>query len=375
MLDGTARQMGLGSQKTVTLSEARETAFHCRKKLRDGIDPIDARNTERGQRRLERVKTMTFAECAERYITAHSPAWQNVKHIMQWRNTLKTYVYPVFGNLPVQHVDTGLVMRAIEPIWLTKTETAGRLRGRIERILDWAGTRKYREGENPARWKGHLEQLLPKRTKIQNVKHHAALPYTEIGAFIDLLRNKDGIAARGLEFLILTAARTGEIIEATWDELDLDDAVWSIPGQRMKNGSLHRVPLSAGAVAIVQAMRTVAQSNYVFPGGKKAKPLSNMAFLKLLKRMGRHDITAHGFRSTFRDWAAERTNYPNEVAEMALAHTVADKVEAAYRRGDLFEKRRRLMNAWESYCSQPTSTRGEIILIKGQNHVSAGSRK
>jgi integrase len=272
---------------------------------------------------------------------------------------MEIYVYPVFGDLPVQTIDTGLVMRVIEPIWTTKTETAGRVRGRIENILDWARVRKYREGENPARWRGHLETLLPARSKVKKVKHHAAISYEEIGGFIKDLRNQEGISARGLEFLILTAGRTGEIIKATWDEVELDKAMWVIAADRMKAEKEHRVPLSSAALKVLSGLKETAQSDFIFPGMRLNTSLSNMAFLQLLKRMGRNDLTAHGFRSSFRDWAAERTVYPNEMAEMALAHSVGTKVEAAYRRGDMLDRRRDMMTAWADYCE--VYSKGDVI--------------
>ncbi len=365
MLNGKSRQMGLGSLHTISLPEAREEALLCRKQLRDGVDPIEARKLKLGKAQADSARVMTFKECAEKYISSHSAGWKNAKHGSQWQNTLKTYVYPVFGDLPVQSIDTGLVAKVIEPIWATKTETASRIRGRIESVLDWATARKYRNGENPARWKGHLDNLFPKRAKVQKVKHHAALPYHEIGAFMATLRQHDAVSARGLEFLILNAARTGEVIGATWDEIDFDNAIWAIPAERMKSGKEHRVPLSATSIVTLRSMKDVAVSGYVFPGGKRNRPLSNMAFLQLLKRMGRGDLTAHGFRSTFRDWVAERTNYPNEVAEMALAHTVGDKVEAAYRRGDMFEKRHRMMRDWAEFCSRLDSNVSNVISLDG----------
>jgi integrase len=255
----------------------------------------------------------------------------------------------------VQAIDTALVLKVLEPIWTAKPETAGRVRGRIESILDWATAREYRQGENPARWRGHLDKLLPARGKVRKVEHHAALPYGELAGFLVALREQEGIAARALEFTILTAARTGETIFARWTELNLLDKTWTIPAGRMKAGREHRVPLSARALAILEDMQQHRHGDdaFVFPGGKPGKSLSNMAYLMLLRRMGRHELTAHGFRSSFRDWAAERTNFPAEVAEMALAHAVESKVEAAYRRGDLFEKRRRLMQHWASFCTSP----------------------
>ena len=275
------------------------------------------------------------------YIASHSAGWRNAKHAAQWGTTLATYAYPVFGSLPVAAVDTGLVMKALEPIWSTKPETAGRVRGRNESVLDWAKVRGYRDGENPARWKGHLIQLLPSLTKVTKVKHHAAMPYAELPAFLIALRARPAMAARALEFAILTAARTGEVLGARWQEMDLEARIWMVPAERMKAGREHRVPLSDAAVAILKA---------IYRTGDLVFPLSNMALLMLLRRMGHGELTAHGFRSTFRDWASETTNHPRDVVEMALAHAIADKTEAAYRRGDLFEKRRRLMVEWEAYC-------------------------
>jgi integrase len=331
----------------------------------DGIDPIEARRAKHGQRKLEAAKGMTFDACAAAYLDAHSDSWRNAKHRDQWRNTLSSYASPVFGSLPVQSVDVSLMMKALEPIWKTKSETASRVRGRIEAVLDWATVRGYRTGDNPARWRGHLDKLLPARAKIQKVQHHPALPYDELADFMTTLQGEDGMAPRALEFLILTAARTGEIIGTRWDEVDLEEKIWTVPGERMKAGREHRVPLSRAALLVLNQMHEIRERDFVFPGGKKGKPLSNMAMLAVLHRMGRDDITAHGFRSTFRDWAAERTNFPREVVEMALAHTIENKVEAAYRRGDLFEKRRQLMEAWARFVKrrshgrtfEPTSAR------------------
>ena len=259
------------------------------------------------------------------------------------------------GGLSVQAIDTALVLKVLEPIWTTKPETAGRVRGRMESILDWAKVRGYRAGENPARWRGHLDKLLPARSKVRRVEHHAALPYAKLPGFLMSLRDQEGIAARALEFAIVTAARTGEVIGARWSEIDLLEKTWTVPPGRMKAGREHRVPLSASALAILEEMQPHrhAEDSFVFPGAKLGRPLSNMAFLMLLRRMGRNNLTAHGFRSSFRDWAAERTNFPSEVVEMALAHMVGSKVEAAYRRGNLFEKRSRLMAAWATFCNEP----------------------
>jgi integrase len=342
MQDGKARQMGLGAVHTVSLAEARDAALKCRKLLHEGADPIEERKRARVSRRHKDASAKTFKECAEAYIKSHSAGWRNAKHAAQWSSTLETYAYPEVGALPVQDVDTTLVMNILDPIWRTKTETASRLRGRIEVILDWASTRNYRKGENPARWNGHLANLLPAKSKIKKVKHHAALPYDEIGQFMIQLAERNSVSARGLEFLILTAARPGEVLGATWAEVDLAKAVWTLPADRMKADKEHRVPLSESVLDVLRKMQAAAVSQFVFPGGQRDKPLSNMAFLQLLKRMGKGDLTAHGFRSTFRDWAAEQTTQPREVAELALAHSIGDKVEAAYRRGDLFEKRRQL---------------------------------
>jgi integrase len=360
MLDGRPREMGLGPVNVISLAEARKRAGECRRMRLDGIDPIEARKARHGQRKLEAARGMTFDACAAAYLDAHRESWRNAKHRDQWRNTLSSYASPVFGSLPVQTIDVALVMKALEPIWRGKPETASRLRGRIEAVLDWATAREYRKGENPARWRGHLDKLLPARAKIQRVQHHPALHYHELADFMEALRDQDGIAARALEFLILTAARTGEIIGARWDEIDLEDKVWVVPGARMKAGREHRVPLSGASLAILKRMKETRESDFVYPGGKKGMPLSNMAMLAVLKRMGRDDLTAHGFRSTFRDWSAECTDFRSEVVEMALAHTIENKVEAAYRRGDLFQKRRQLMEAWTRFCGTTWAREGVV---------------
>jgi integrase len=364
-LDGRAREMGLGPVHAIPLAEARKRATECRRMRVDGIDPIEARSAHRGWKKLEAAKAMTFDACAAAYIAAHEASWRNAKHREQWRNTLSSYAGPVFGSLPVQSIDVGLVMKALEPIWHTKPETATRLRGRIEAVLDWATVRSYRNGENPARWRGHIDKLLPARSKVHKVKHHPALPYNEMADFMTALRNQEGIAARALEFLIVTGARTGEVINAPWDEIDLNEKLWVVAAARMKAEREHRVPLSAAAMAVLKRMKEICESEFVFAGGKQGKPLSNMAMLAVLKRIGRGDLTCHGFRSTFRDWAAESTNFPREVVEMALAHTIESKVEAAYRRGDLFQKRRQLMEAWARFCVT-TRSRSEVVPISGR---------
>jgi integrase len=355
MLDGRPRWMGLGPLALYGLQEARAKALEARRLRHEGVDPIDTRRAQRARARLDAAKAVTFRECAESYINAHRAAWRNGKHAGQWATTLKTYAEPVVGPLPVQSLDTALVVKVLERIWTEKPETAGRLRQRIEKILDYAKVLGYRDGENPARWRGHLDKLLPAISKVRKVEHHAALPYAALPAFLKRLREQEGTAALALEFAILTAARTGEVIGARWSEIDLAAKVWTVPAGRMKAGKDHRVPLSDRALAILTASKprngaAEIGQQFVFAGGKPGLSLSNMAFLMLLRRMGRRDLTAHGFRSTFRDWCAESTHFPSEVAEMALAHTVGDKVEAAYRRGDMFERRRRLMQQWATFC-------------------------
>ncbi len=365
MLNGKSREMGLGGVSSLTLADARAKAAECRKLLNEGIDPITARNTAHAKTQLEAAKSKTFRECAEAYIEAHKAGWRNEKHIWQWGNSLSKFVYPFFDDISVQDVDVALVTKALEDIWKTKTETASRVRGRIEVILDWATARGYRTGENPARWRGHLENLLPNRSKVQKVTHQPALPYDQIGDFMTTLKEQEGIAALAMAFTILTATRTSEVIGATWNEIDLQNKVWTIPANRIKAGREHRVPLSEPALRILKEMKKQHdlinpkndknKGNWVFSGHKYGNPLSNMAMLMLLKRMERKDITVHGFRSSFRDWAAEQTHFAREVAEMALAHAIGDKVEAAYRRGDLFEKRTQLMAAWARYCATPSA--------------------
>ena len=351
-LNGKPRHFGLGPLHSVSLSQARIRAADARRLLLDGHDPIVARHAARAAARLANARTMTFDECAEAYIKAHRAGWKNAVHAAQWESTLKTYVSPVFGSLPAQAVDTALVIRVIEPLWTKKPETATRLRGRIESILDWSRVRGYRTGENPARWKGHLDHLLPARNKVQKVEHHAALPYAEIGNFMIELRQIDSVPACALELMILTATRTSEILNATWSEIDLDEAVWTISGERMKGGKEHRVPLSDAALALLKGLQATSTGDYVFPGRTAKKPLSNMSMMMALRRMGRADLTGHGFRSTFRVWCAEQTNFPSEIAEAALAHVVSDKTVAAYARTTFFDRRRKLMAAWAQFTSQ-----------------------
>jgi integrase len=359
MLAGRPRWMGLGPLSLFGLAEARTRALDARRKRHDGIDPIEARRAERARQQLEEAKAITFKECAESYIASHRAAWRNEKHKYQWKATLEQFVYPVMGELSVQAVDIGLVLKALEPIWTRKPETASRVRQRIENILDSTKARGYRHGENPARWRGHLDKLLPARSKVRDVEHLAALPYAQLPAFLASLRKREAIAARGLEFLILTAARTGEVIGARWNEIDLLDKTWTVPAARMKAHREHRVPLSTRALEIVREMQSARGDAYVFPGPKLTRPLSNMVFLMLLRRMGLDNLTVHGFRATFKTWSSERTRFQNEIAEAALAHVIGDKVEQAYRRGDLFEKRRQLMQQWATFCTTAPAQKPE----------------
>lgn len=344
------RDAGLGPASEVPLSTARDRAAGCRKIVEAGGDPIVERNRERLEQRAEAGAATTFGQCAEAYIKAHAPGWTNAKHATQWKNTLKKYASPVIGSLPVQAIGQDHVLRVLEPIWNTKTETASRVRGRIESVLDYARARGLRTGENPARWKGRLDKLLPAPSKVKKVRHHPALPYAKMRPFMTKLARHSGASARCLEFTIATACRTGEVIAAEWSEIDWKAKTWTIPASRMKAGREHRVPLSAAALRALKAQRG-KDDVYVFPSpDAEREHLSAWAMLELLKDMDRGDITVHGFRSSFRDWAAETTSFPPDVCEMALAHSIKSETEAAYRRGDLFEKRRQLMSAWAKHC-------------------------
>ena len=361
---GRERQMGLGSASVVSLAEARQKAAEARRLRAEGIDPIEARRVASERMRLDAAKTMTFRECAEAFLAAHRPSWRNARHARQWWASLERHVLPQIGALPVGSLDTALVLKVLEPLWTTRTETATRLRGRIEAVLDWAKVRGHRSGDNPARWRGHLDHLLPARSKVQPVVHHAALPYADLPAFMGLLKGKEGVAARALEFTLLTAARTNEALRATWDELDLAGRVWTVPAGRMKAGKEHRVPLSDAALACLDHLQLLAAPTaLVFPSGRTGRPLSHMAMLRVLAEMGQPGLTVHGFRSSFRDWAAEATLFPSEMVEMALAHAVSSKVEAAYRRGDLFLKRRRLMAAWAEFLARAPVEDGNVVAL------------
>lgn len=346
--DGKRRDIGLGGYPDVTLAQAREKARATRDEILRGVDPVEQRRAARLALIAQRGASMTFDEAARQFIDAKSAEWSNPKHVAQWSATLATYASPTIGKVQVSDVALPHIMTILEPIWTTKTETATRLRGRIESVLDWATVRGLRQGDNPARWKGHLDKLLAKPGKVARVEHHAALPYAGVAEFMKQLAKRDGMAARALEVLILTAARSGEIRGATWDEIDLEARTWVIPATRMKAGREHRVPLSAQVVTLLKALPRLADNPLVFPA-PRGGVLSDMTLTALLRRM-KVDVTAHGFRSTFRDWAAECTHYPRDVAEMALAHTIGDRVEAAYRRGDLFDKRRAMMDEWAAFC-------------------------
>ena len=364
-LGGKPCEMGLGSFVTFSLADARKRATAQRKLLADGIDPLAKKHGDVLAKRMADANIITFDKAAADYIQANSPAWRNAKHGDQWRNTLATYASPVIGTLPVSKIETAHVLRILSPIWATKTETATRVRGRIEKILDWAKVQGFRAGDNPAAWRGHLSEALPTPSKVANAGHHAALAWVEIGAFMVALRATQGAGARAMELIILTATRTSEVLNAKWTEFDLDAGMWVIPKERMKGFREHRVPLSAAALAVLDKAKAESTGcEYVFMG-RKQKSLSNMVCLATLKRMGRSDLTVHGFRSTFRDWVSESTSYPRDVAEMALAHAIEDKSEAAYRRGDLIEKRRALMSDWATHCAV-VRVSGDVVAIRAK---------
>lgn len=352
-LAGHRRDVGLGRYPDVSLSDARKERNKLKRDVKSGIDPLHKKEVEKTKQKMERKgaesKKQTFKKCAETYMDLKEPEWRNAKHAQQWRNTLKTYAYPVIGGLPVAEVELDDVLKVLQPIWLEKTETATRVRNRIELVLDYASVMKYRNGENPARWRGNLESIMSKPSKIHIVKHHPALPYDDIAGFMELLQQRKGLAAQALMLTILTATRTQGILGAKWDEFEFQKKVWTIPASRMKVPKEHRIPLSEQTLALLDDISQSRDSGFVFPG-KKNKPLSNMAMANVLKRMNRNDITVHGFRSTFRDWVAEKTNFPQRVAETAMAHQIKDGAEAAYQRGDLLEKRKELMEAWADYC-------------------------
>ena len=356
------RDIGLGSYPGVTLAIARDLARAAREKIRQGIDPVVERRANRQRLIAAQVALMPFSEAAEKYIAAHEAGWKSAKSAAQWQSSLAMYAFPVLGQMGVADIETPHILRVLEPIWTTKNETASRVRGRIESVLDWATVQQFRTGENPARWRGHLEHLLAARANVQTIEHHAALDYKAVGAFVADLRQQEGMGARALEFAILLAARSGEVRGATWGEIDLDAGVWTIPASRMKAKKEHRVPLGAVALDLLAALPRMAGSDLVFPN-TKGTVLSDMTLTAVLKRM-KVPVTAHGFRSSFRDWAGETTAYPREVIEHALAHQLKDAAEAAYARGSLFDKRRRLMDDWAHFCSEPMSA-ASVTPIRG----------
>ncbi len=376
-LAGHAREMGLGSFKTFGLADAREGAEQCRKLLHAGRDPIEARKAERVSHRTKEAKAPTFERCATLYMAEHEKGWRNAKHRQQWHSTLATYAYPIIGALPVDIITVEHVMQILTPIWTTKNETASRIRGRIETILDWAKVQKHRTGDNPARWDGHLEHLLAARSKVHKVENHPALPWEQIPEFMGELRRQEGLAAKCLEFAILTAARSGESRGLPW-EGEIAGDLWTVPAARMKREREHRVPLTAPALAIIEYMRSVRQNDYVFPGDQADEPLSDMSLIAVIRRMNEarekagkpkwidpkqsgREVVPHGFRSTFDDWVAEATDFPDWLADAALAHAKGDKVEAAYKRGDALAKRRQMMEAWGRYCEAATAQANDVI--------------
>lgn len=380
---GKRREIGLGGFPDVTLAGAREAARQTKEKIKNGIDPVAERLAARSALAAAIASALTFKQAAQKYIEANDAAWKNPKHAAQWTSTLETYAYPSIGNLQVAHVDTSHIVDILEPIWKVKTETASRLRGRIEAVLDWAKVRGFRKGENPARWKGHLDHILPARSKVQKTKHHAALDYRQIANFLAELRRLGGMGARALEFAVLCASRSGEVRGATWSEIDFASETWIIPAERMKAEKEHRIPLSPSAIYLLNNLEHIAGTDLLFPSPKN-EPLSDMTMTKVIRRLheasllagmsGWTDnqgkvITAHGFRSTFRDWAGETTAYPREVIEHALAHQLADKAEAAYARGTLFEKRRKLMTDWSTFCERDDTSRTDIGSVEARNYA------
>lgn len=375
-LNGKRREMGLGSFPDLNLKKARLASSALRSQLLNGIDPLTARNAEREALRVtqlaEVAKTITFDDLSADYIAAHRTGWKNVKHAQQWENTLKAYASPVIGKLSASDITTAHILEVLnkKDFWAKKPETASRVRNRIELVLDAAKAKGLREGENPARWRGHLDKLLPRRDKVQAVKHHTALPYHELPAFMALLADAEDMTAKAMQMTILTACRTSEVLNATWDEINMSASTWTIPAVRMKARKEHRVPLTDAAITLLESIPRVESNPYIFAGMRQGRPLSNMAMLMGLRRMERTDLTMHGFRSTFRDWAGECTPHPRDVCEQALAHSLGNAVEAAYRRGDLFEKRRALMTDWAAYCtSKPANN---VISIQQAKASTSG---
>jgi integrase len=368
---GKAREMGLGSLRKVSLAQARRKAADCHRLLEEHIDPIEHRTKVRASAALANAKTITFKEASDRYIAMRSRGLKNAKHAAQWATTMATYAEPVLGRLPVRDIDVGLIHQVLEPIWTTKPETAGRVRGRIEKILGWAKANNFRDGENPARWRDNLDQMLPKLSEVRKVKHHPALHYSELPMFLEKLRQEEGNAARALEFTILTAARTEEVVLARPAEINKQEKLWTAPPEHMKLKKEHLVPLSERAMQLVDG----ARASYLFPSRSHPdKYLSNMAMLMVLDRMGYGHVTVHGFRSTFKDWTRDRTLFENYVSEAALAHTSGDKIEAAYARSDVLDKRRKLMDAWGAFCTSQPAASGEVVTLRSARDATQSAR-
>lgn len=379
MIEGKAYAMGLGPVHTITLADARQKAAEARKLVIEGGNPLEVKRQRLLDAEMTKAKLMTFDQCASAYIEGHRAGWKNAKHADQWANTIATYVSPIIGALPVEQVDTGLVVKVLtqpddkgQQFWQAKNETASRVRGRIESVLGWATTSGFRSGDNPARWRGHLENLLASISRAQRIKNHPSLEWSRMGEFFVALREREGIAARALEFTILTATRSGEVRGACWSEIDLAAKVWTIPASRMKAKREHEVPLSDAAVKLLKGLTREEGADLVFPGSND-KPLSDMSLTAVIRRMNAdqsiwtdregNTITVHGFRSSFRMWAAESTNYPREVAEHALAHQLPDAVERAYQRGTQFAKRAALMSDWAKFCGTVRGEAGEVVPI------------
>ncbi len=366
-LDGKRCDMGLGPLAKVSAKAARELAGEKRRLIGLGISPLKQRQQDKQSKAEDRAaaarQAVTFDYAAEQFIEGHQTSWRNAKHRQQWKNTLARYASPFIGAKPVERVGADDIKAILIPIWHSKTETATRVRSRIELVLDFAKANGWRDGENPARWRGHLDKLLPKPTKLKAVQHHAALPWKLMSEFMTRLRSCPGVGARALEFAILTATRSGEVRLAEWSEIDQEEKLWTIPAHRMKARREHRVPLSEAALDVLKQVPQVDDESLVFPGMRAHRPLSDMTMTAVLKRMKHGDLTAHGFRSSFRDWAAEATHHQNHIVEMALAHVVGNAVEAAYRRGDLLDKRRSLMNDWAAHCSAAVAD--NVVELRG----------
>lgn len=351
-VDGRRRDLGLGAYPDVSLAMARERAAEARRLIANGEDPIAQK---------QQAKPKTFRDAALELIESKRPGWKNAKHAAQWVSTLEAYAFPKLGQMQVSRIETADVIAALKPIWSKKPETANRVRQRIEAVIDYASALGIRSGDNPARWRGHLDNLLPKPTKMRAVQHHPALPHLKIAGFMAALENRSGVAARALGFTILTAARSGEVRGMTWAEIDLEAGIWTIPADRMKAGKEHRVPLSDAALSLL-GERSEDNAIVFASETKRGKPISDMSMTAVLRRMGFDGITVHGFRSTFRDWAGETTGFPREVIEAALAHGIKDKAEAAYARSDLFDKRRTLMEAW-AVVAAPRDLQSNVVAL------------